>query len=56
MKNFWLGLLIAACSSVWLFYKLQDRSGRNTQQSAIAAGISGAIILIVILLILGLIF
>jgi hypothetical protein len=42
-----ISIMFAAGASVWIYTKFQRFSGNNTQQSAIAAGISAVVIFFV---------
>jgi hypothetical protein len=46
-----VSFLFAAGAGTWIYTKFQRSSGNNTQQSAIAAAISGMVIFIVFLFI-----
>ncbi len=48
MSNFVIALLIAASATAWLYNKFMRRSGSNTQQSVIAAGVIGVVVLIIV--------
>lgn len=43
-------------ASTWIYVKFQKYSGNNTQQSVIAAGVSGLVIFLVLYSLLALIF
>jgi hypothetical protein len=51
MSPFIISLMFAAGAATWIFTKFQRSSGNNTRQSAIAAGISGAVILVLFFII-----
>ncbi len=50
-----ISLLFALGAGAWLYTKFMRYSGNNTQQAAIATGVSSVIIFFVLYLILGLI-
>lgn len=50
-----VSLLFALGIGTWLYTKFMRYSGNNTQQSAIATGVSAVIIFVVLYLILGLV-
>lgn len=52
MSNFVISLLVAAGTGVWIFNKLQNKTGNNTQKSLTASGVSAVIIFIVLLSVL----
>lgn len=52
MSNLIISLLVAAGIGVWIFNKLQNKTGNNTQQSLTASGVSAVIIFIVLLSVL----
>lgn len=43
-----ISFFIAVGATMWLYGKLQKYSGNNTKQSAIAAGIAGVVLFIII--------
>lgn len=50
-----ISVLLAIGSSAWVYAQLQRRSGNNTRQSLMAAGIGAVVIFVVIFVILGMI-
>lgn len=55
MGNGVIAFLIAISGTVWIYSKVQRKTGNNAQTSLITAGISGVVIFVVALLLLGLI-
>jgi hypothetical protein len=54
MGPFLVSLFITAGACAWIFNQLQRRSGNNTEQSAIATGVVGMIMFLILYTILGL--
>jgi hypothetical protein len=55
MGPFLISLFITAGVCAWLYNYLQKRSGGNTEQSAIAIGVTGMIMFLILYTALGLI-
>ena len=55
MSNALISFMLAAGVSAWVYQKFQKYSGNNTQQSAIATAITGLIVFIVSIVVLGII-
>jgi hypothetical protein len=55
MGPFLISLFITAGACAWLYNYLQKRSGGNTEQTIIATGVTGMIMLLVLYTALGLI-
>lgn len=53
MSNFVIALFFGLGSGAWVYNKIYRKTGGNTKNSLLVAGIAGAIGLVVILLILG---
>jgi hypothetical protein len=48
MSPFVVGFLVAAGAGTWIYTKFQRISGNNTQQSAIASGVAGLVIFVIL--------
>jgi len=55
MSNALISFMLAAGVSAWVYQKFQRYSGNNTQQSIIATAISGIIVFIIAIIVLGII-
>jgi hypothetical protein len=55
-SNVTIALIFAIGAGGWIFAKLQHQSGNQTKQSLMAAGIGGALLFIVVLLVLNSLF
>jgi hypothetical protein len=52
MPNFVIALLFAIGAGTWIYTKVQAKTGGNTQQSLIVAGLLGVLLFLTMLLIL----
>jgi hypothetical protein len=55
MTNGLIAVFVALGATAWIYSKLQHSTGGNTKSSAIGAGIAGAAIFVVVLLLLKLV-
>ena len=55
-SNLTIAILIGLGSGAWIFARVHNKSGKNTQSSLIVAGIAGIIIIILVTTILGFAF
>ncbi|MDB5163836.1 MAG: hypothetical protein JWS12_454 [Candidatus Saccharibacteria bacterium] len=56
MSNALVSLLLAVGGATWIYTKVMRRSGNNTQQSLVVAGMVAAIIFVVVITLLDLVF
>jgi hypothetical protein len=52
MGSFGISLIMSIGAGAWVFNKSQQRNGGLTQQSLIAAGVSGVVLFIIVLTLL----
>lgn len=52
MSNFLIAFLFAGGAGTWIYSKMYSRTGGNTQNALTVAGISGALLFLLMLLIL----
>jgi len=55
MSAFLISLFFTAGSCTWLYTQLQKRNGNNTEQSAIATGVTAMIMFLIVYTALGLV-
>ena len=53
MSNFLIALLFSLGAATWIYSKMMNRTGGNTKDSLISAGVSAVAIFIFILVVLG---
>lgn len=56
MNSLIASLLITTLAAIWLYPRLQNRSGQNTQQSMIVTAIGGGLLFVGLFIILSLVF
>lgn len=56
MSNVFIALLLAVGASVWIYSKFMYRTGGNAKSAVSAAGVSGVLIFVILLVVLSIIF
>lgn len=56
VSNFMIGLLMGLGAGGWIYGKVQRRTGGNTQDSLIMAGVGGFFVFLLVLLLLSAFF
>ena len=55
MSNFLIAFLFAAGAGTWIYTKVQQKTGGNTQQALIVGGISGGLLFLFMLVVLAIV-
>lgn len=55
MSNFLIAFLFAAGAGTWIYTRVQAKTGGNTQQALVVAGLSGLLFFLFMLLVLSIV-